>query len=181
MAALTAPAPVQHGCDAHDALRKSGPTPRNPRARQAGLRSCEHTPAASRSRWRCRANSRRGTPRHRRGMIEANQSFSYLFPRAESRTGCDMRLCLPARMGGGGKAESTPWRGPAGAQRPPLGGGYSALGTRGQSPWRSRPIKQWSRQAPSLTSDGTGRFLSRNAAQERHPCTARRRRTPCVG
>ena len=49
-----------------------------------------------------------------------------------------MRLCLPARMGGGGKAESTPWRGPAGAQRPPLGGGYSALGTRGQSPWRSR-------------------------------------------
>ena len=25
-----------------------------------------------------------------------------------------MRLCLPARMGGGGKAESTPWRGPAG-------------------------------------------------------------------
>ena len=42
-------------------------------------------------------------------------------------------------MGGGGKAESTPWRGPAGAQRPPLGGVYSALGTRGQSPWRSHP------------------------------------------
>ena len=41
------------------------------------------------------------------------------------------------RKGGGGKAESTPWRGPAGAQRPPLGGGYSALGTRGQSPWCS--------------------------------------------
>lgn len=52
-----------------------------------------------------------------------------------------MRLCLPARMGGGGKAESTPWRGPAGAQRPPHGGGYSASGTRGQSPWRSRSIK----------------------------------------
>jgi len=52
-----------------------------------------------------------------------------------------MRLCLPARMGGGGKAESTPWRGPAGAQRPPHGGGYSALGTRGQSPWRSHNIK----------------------------------------
>jgi hypothetical protein len=43
-------------------------------------------------------------------------------------------------MGGGGKAESTPWRGPAGAQRPPHGGGYSALGTRGQSPWRSQAI-----------------------------------------
>ena len=52
-----------------------------------------------------------------------------------------MRLCLPARMGGGGKAESPPWRGPAGAQRPPHGGGYSASGTRGQSPWRSRTIK----------------------------------------
>ena len=28
-----------------------------------------------------------------------------------------MRLCLPARMGGGGKAESLPWRGPAGEAR----------------------------------------------------------------
>jgi len=43
------------------------------------------------------------------------------------------------------QAESTPWRGPAGAQRPPHGGGYSALGTRGQSPWRSRSIK-WSEE-----------------------------------
>jgi len=43
-------------------------------------------------------------------------------------------------MGGGGKAESAPRRGPAGAQRPPHGGGYSALGTRGQSPWRSHAI-----------------------------------------
>ena len=53
-----------------------------------------------------------------------------------------MRLCLPARMGGGGKAESLPWRGPAGARRPPHGGGYSALGTRGQSPWRSSSTKE---------------------------------------
>jgi hypothetical protein len=28
-----------------------------------------------------------------------------------------MRLCLPARIGGGGKAESLPWRGPAGEAR----------------------------------------------------------------
>lgn len=64
-----------------------------------------------------------------------------------------MRLCLPARMGGGGKAESTPWRGPAGAQRPPLGGGYSALGTRGQSPWCSRTINERRRSAsPSRTA-----------------------------
>ena len=28
-----------------------------------------------------------------------------------------MRLCLPARMGGGGKAESLPWSGPAGEAR----------------------------------------------------------------
>ena len=77
-----------------------------------------------------------------------------------------MRLCLPARMGGGGKAESLPWRGPAGATRPPHGGGYSALGTRGQSPWRSRLTGNWAGQAP----------LSRSAAYNRHPRMARRRR-----
>ena len=70
-----------------------------------------------------------------------------------------MRLCLPARMGGGGKAESTPWRGPAGAQRPPHGGGYSALGTRGQSPWCSRLSNELRRSAS----------LSRNAAQSTAP------------
>ncbi len=95
-----------------------------------------------------------------------------------------MRLCLPARMGGGGKAESTPWRGPAGAQRPPLGGGYSASGTRGQSPWCSRPIRktgpsgslthrQRSRQAfqpPRGTNNGT---LARRDADGR-PAAARK-------
>ena len=45
-----------------------------------------------------------------------------------------MRLCLPARMGGGGKAESTPWSGPAGAQRPPHGGNYSASGNERAKP-----------------------------------------------
>ena len=37
-------------------------------------------------------------------------------------------------MGGGGKAESLPWRGPAGAQRPPHGGGYSASGNERAKP-----------------------------------------------
>lgn len=59
-------------------------------------------------------------------------------------------------MGGGGKAESTPWRGPAGAQRPPLGGGYSALGTRGQSPWRSRTIKRTEAISLPQPQRGTG-------------------------
>ena len=62
-------------------------------------------------------------------------------------------------MGGGGKAESLPWRGPAGAQRPPHGGRYSALGTRGQSPWRSHTIRRTEASAS----------LSRAAAQERRP------------
>lgn len=62
-------------------------------------------------------------------------------------------------MGGGGKAESPPWRGPAGAQRLPHGGGYSALGTRGQSPWRSTQSQRTEAAAS----------LSRVAAQERHP------------
>ena len=80
-----------------------------------------------------------------------------------------MRLCLPARMGGGGKAESTPWRGPAGAQRSPLGGGYSALGTRGQSPWRSRLTKKRGRQAPSAAKTELPSSLSRNAAPKSAP------------
>ncbi len=37
-------------------------------------------------------------------------------------------------MGGGGKAESLPWRGPAGAKRPPHGGGYSAWGNERAKP-----------------------------------------------
>ena len=41
-----------------------------------------------------------------------------------------MRLCLPARMGGGGKAESLPWRGPADATRPPHGGRLFCFGKR---------------------------------------------------
>jgi hypothetical protein len=70
-----------------------------------------------------------------------------------------MRLCLPARMGGGGKAESLPWRGPEGAQRPPLGGDYSALGNE-----RAKPL--------AFPSIGKRRRLaspSRHAAQATAP------------
>ena len=94
--------------------------------------------------------------------------------------------CLPARMGGGGKAESLPWRGPAGEARhsgaaillweregkalgvPTQSGKRSrqALGSKGTEPIGSR-----------LHKNGTRRFPQ----QKRHPCTARRRRTPCGG
>src|SRR3546814_4783894 len=49
-------------------------SPRNPRARQAGRRSSERTPAASRSRWRHRANNRRGTPRRKHDRSEEHTS-----------------------------------------------------------------------------------------------------------
>jgi hypothetical protein len=52
-----------------------------------------------------------------------------------------MRLCLPARMGGGGKAESLPWRGPAGKARH-TGGNYSALGNERAKSLAFPPIKQ---------------------------------------
>ena len=58
-----------------------------------------------------------------------------------------MRLCLPARMGGGGKAESLPWSGPAGEARHT--GATILLGeTRGQSPWRSRQSGNGGDQPP---------------------------------
>ena len=75
-----------------------------------------------------------------------------------------MRLCLPARMGGGGKAESLPRRGPAVAQRLPHGGDYSALGNERAKPLAFPPIRKRSRSG----SPG------RTAAQRRHPCMARR-------
>ena len=54
---------------------------------------------------------------------------------------CDMRLCLPARMGGGGKAESLPWRGPAGEAHH-TGATILLWETRGQRPWRSHSIER---------------------------------------
>ena len=65
-------------------------------------------------------------------------------------------------MGGGGKAESTPWRGPAGAQRPPHGAAILLWEREGKA--LGVPAKQErSRQAPSAAS----------RHQHRHPCTAR--------
>ena len=48
------------------------------------------------------------------GPVKQMQVRHIPHPSAESRTACGMRLCLPARMGGGGKPEPMPWRGPAG-------------------------------------------------------------------
>jgi hypothetical protein len=79
-----------------------------------------------------------------------------------------MRLCLPARMGGGGKAESSPLARASG-RSPPHGGGYSALGTRGQSPWRSRQSENGAGQAPPAAM----------RHRPRHPRMTRRRRMPC--
>jgi hypothetical protein len=69
-----------------------------------------------------------------------------------------MRLCLPARMGGGGKAESSPRRGPAGEARH-TGATILLWETRGQSPWRSRATRKRRRSASP----------SRNAAQATAP------------
>jgi hypothetical protein len=75
-----------------------------------------------------------------------------------------MRLCLPARMGGGGKAESTPWSGPAGAQRPPHGGDYSALGNERAKPLAFPPNRNGGDQAPPAAT----------RQRQRHPCATRR-------
>ena len=76
-----------------------------------------------------------------------------------------MRLCLPARMGGGGKAESLPWSGPAGEARH-TGATILLWEMRGQSPWRSRLSGNGAGQAPSAAT----------RHRQRHPCTARRSR-----
>ena len=69
---------------------------------------------------------------------------------------------------GEGKAESSPWRGPAGKARH-TGAAISALGTKGQSPSRSRQ-----------SGNGGGQPPSPRSGKQRHPCTAQRRRTPCA-
>ena len=81
---------------------------------------------------------------------------------AESRIACDMRLCLPARMGGGGKPNRCPGAGQR-AKRPPHGGDYSGLGNE-----RAKPL------AFPLTG------IARIQHKQRHPCTARRRRMACA-
>ena len=76
-----------------------------------------------------------------------------------------MRLCLPARMGGGGKAESTPWRGPAGAQRPPHGGGYSASGNERAKPLAFPHKQKQRRSASPLPQRGIQTAPSHGATQ----------------
>ena len=78
-----------------------------------------------------------------------------------------MRLCLPARMGGGGKAESLPWSGPAGKAR------HTGV-----------TILLWEREGkvlgvPANQETGLVRLPSRHAAYKWHPRMARRRRMPC--
>jgi hypothetical protein len=80
-----------------------------------------------------------------------------------------MRLCLPARMGGGGKTGIDSLERASG-QSPPHGGIYSGLGTRGQSPWRS--LERSAAPAGATTSRVSG-------SQKRRPRTARRRRAMC--
>jgi hypothetical protein len=71
-----------------------------------------------------------------------------------------MRPAFRREWDGEGKAESLPWRGPAGKARH-TGATISASGTKGRSPWQF-PLEPGRRRSASL---------SRNAAQERHPCS----------
>ena len=157
-AALTAPVPVQRWRDARGALRKSGPTPRNPRARQAGRRSYGRTPAASRSRWQCRANNRHGILRHKRDTPIANRSSETFLPSAESRTGCDMRSAFRRGWEGEGKLNRRPGAGQRARSDRHSGAAIllweregKALGVPAQSGRRSR-------QAPALADNGISRF-----------------------
>lgn len=69
------------------------------------------------------------------------------------------------------KPKSMPWRGPAGAQRPPHGGVYFGLGNE-----RAKPLVFRSSQGTAPIR----RFRRREADhQKRHPRTARRRRMMC--
>ncbi len=77
------------------------------------------------------------------------------------RHGSAMTGCLPARMGGGGKTPIDALARASG-HSPPHGGVDRGLGTRGQSPWCSPKGSQ------------------QRSAEERRPCTARIRRTPCA-
>jgi hypothetical protein len=68
-------------------------------------------------------------------------------------------------MGGGGKAESTSWRGPAGAPRPPHGGNYSALGNERAKPLAFPLIRKRRRQPPlAATRHNSGTLARRDAA-----------------
>ena len=80
-----------------------------------------------------------------------------------------MRLCLPARRGGGGKAESLPWRGPAGVAR-----------------HTGATIPLWEREGEALgvpNKNGNGAGQAPLAAKRQKDGTLARRdvnRTPCA-
>jgi hypothetical protein len=81
-----------------------------------------------------------------------------------------MRLCLPARMGGGGTTGIDALA-RANGRRPPHGGVDSGLGTRGRSPWRSLQQK--------IAPSGAARAASaahKNGALARRDAVGR-----CVG
>jgi hypothetical protein len=82
-----------------------------------------------------------------------------------------MRLCLPARMGGGGKT-GTDALARASGQSPPHGGVCSGLGTRGQSPLAFPSLRHLRRQALPRAASAA----HRNGALARRDADGR-----CVG
>jgi hypothetical protein len=80
-----------------------------------------------------------------------------------------MRLCLPARMGGGGKAESLPWRGPAGEARH-TGVTILLWEMRGQSPWRSHAIEGTKAISLPQPQRGTNKGTLVRCDASRTPC-----------
>ena len=90
-------------------------------------------------------------------------------PSAASRVPAAMRPAFRRGWVGEGKAESSTWHWPAGEARH-TGAAIPALGTKGQSPWRSHTTNKRRRLAS----------LNREAEKKRHPCTAQRSRRPCA-
>jgi hypothetical protein len=89
-----------------------------------------------------------------------------------------MRLCLPARMGGGGKAESTPWRGPAGAQRPPHGGAILLWEREGKALGVPTQSKERRRQPSPAATRHRNDALARRDADGRRDCKPKRTTRP---
>ena len=139
-----------------NALRRYEQASQNPVARQAGRPSAGRRETASHSHSPRRADSRLGSPPRTPDTSTANRPSSFSL-HGRSRIGT--RPAFRREWDGEGKAESLPWRGPAGIARH-TGATIAALGTKGQSPWLF-PLEQGWRRSASL---------SRNAAQEPHPC-----------
>jgi hypothetical protein len=146
---------------------KPAPTSRNPAARQACRPSAGRTERASRSRLPVAADN---PPAFRLRLPDTStEDRPYPVPFGCKPRACGHAACLPARMGGGGKAESSPWRGPAGAQRPPHGGDYSASGNERAKPLAFPPIRKRRRSAsPAATRLKNGTLARPDAS--RTPC-----------